>query len=171
VLVQERYGDAVKLGAMVAAFGAGTLAGTLGFAALGPRLPRRRTVLTAICVAGLPLWIVAGFEALAIVLLALFVMGLGIGPISPIVTTAMHERVPAELRGRVFGAWMAIAMSSIPLGILVTGFIIEAIGITATIVVLATAFLGVIASAFLNPAIREIEHVPEPEAGLAPEVA
>jgi MFS family permease len=84
-------------------------------------------------------------------------MGLGIGPISPIVSTAMHERVSVEMRGRVFGAWFAIATATIPLGILVTGLVVETVGIETTLYVLAAAYLGVIASAILNPAIRAIE--------------
>jgi MFS family permease len=157
VYAEQEFGSAVQLGLMVATFGGGTVAGVVAYGLVGPRLPRRPTLLTTICLAGLPLWPIALVDRFSIILVSLFVMGASIGPISPLVMTIMHERVPAELRGRVFGALTAIASGSVPLGILMTGFMIEVLGLQSTIITLGVAYLAIALTAFFNPAFREIE--------------
>jgi MFS family permease len=157
VYAEQEFGSAVRLGLMVATFGAGTVTGVVAFGVVGPKLPRRPTLLTAIVLAGLPLWPIALTDAYPVILVALFVMGASIGPISPLVMTILHERVPAELRGRVFGAMTAIASGTVPLGIVIVGFTIEGVGLRSTLVVLAVAYLAMAATAFVNPAFRQLE--------------
>jgi MFS family permease len=157
VYAEQEFGSAVRLGLMVATFGGGTVAGVVAYGVVGPRLPRRPTLLTAIGLAGLPLWPIALVDRFSVILVALFAMGASIGPISPLVMTIMHERVPAELRGRVFGALTAIASGSVPLGILMTGFLIELLGLQSTIITLGVAYLAIALTALVSPAFREIE--------------
>jgi MFS family permease len=107
--------------------------------------------------AGLPLWPIALTDTFPVIVAALFVMGASIGPISPLVMTILHERIPAELRGRVFGAMAAIASGTVPLGIVIVGFTIEGIGLRSTLITLAVAYLAMAATAFVNPAFRQIE--------------
>jgi MFS family permease len=155
IYADEQFGSAVQLGLMVGLFGGGTVVGLLLFGVLGPRLPRRATLLTALTVAGLPLWLLAASPDVWVTLLGLFVMGLAIGPISPIVVTAMFERIPAELRGRVLGANTAIANGSIPFGALIAGFLVQATSIQTTLLVMAGAYLAVSLSAIVNPGFRD----------------
>jgi MFS family permease len=156
VYAEEHFGSAVRLGLMVATFGGGTIAGVVAYGIAGPRLPRRPTLLATIVMAGLPIWPLALVGAFPVVIAALFVMGASIGPISPIVMTILHERVPAEFRGRTFGAMTAIASATIPLGIVITGFAIELLDLRATLLLLAIAYIAVAASAFVNPAFRQM---------------
>ena len=51
VYAQDYYGSAASFGAMLSAFGAGALAGTLAFSVVGPRLPRRLTFLGCLILA------------------------------------------------------------------------------------------------------------------------
>jgi MFS family permease len=157
VYAEQEFGSAVRLGLMVATFGAGTVAGVVAYGVVGPRLPRRPTLLIAIVMAGLPLWPIALTDTFPVIVAALFVMGASIGPISPLVMTILHERIPAELRGRVFGAMTAIASGTVPLGIVIVGFTIEGIGLRSTLITLAVAYLAMAATAFVNPAFRQIE--------------
>lgn len=116
-------------------------------------------MLTAIGLAGLPLWPIALVDRFQVILAALFVMGASIGPISPLVMTIMHERVPAELRGRVFGALTAIASASIPLGILIIGIMIELLGLQPTNITMGVAYLAIALTTLINPAFKQIEKV------------
>jgi MFS family permease len=52
--------------------------------------------------------------------------GFAAGPINPLLFTVQTEIVPAELRGRVFGAIRAGAWAAIPLGILLGGLVVSA---------------------------------------------
>jgi MFS family permease len=106
---------------------------------------------------GLPLWILAALPSLPIALLCMFLMGLSIGPVGPLIMTLYQERIPPELRGRVFGARAAIDTVSIPFAALVTGLILERVSLQNTLTGFAVVFLGIIAVALWLPILRTME--------------
>jgi hypothetical protein len=81
------------------------------------------------------------------------------GPINPLLFTMLTEIVPSRLRGRVFGAVRAGAWASIPLGILVGGVVVGAIGVAATFLLVGVGYAAVVGYGFFNPAFREMDHV------------
>ena len=85
-----------------------------------------------------------------------FVVGVLVGPINPLMVTLRHERAPTAIRGRVFSTYSAIAFAMAPLGILVTGNLVEGIGFNPTVIILAVVaqVLGVIS--MLLPGLREM---------------
>jgi MFS family permease len=70
--------------------------------------------------------------------------------------TILQERVPAELRGRVFGAVMSLSAGAAPLGLVAYGFLLEGIGLRDTLWVLAAVNLLVPLSILLLPAWRSV---------------
>jgi MFS family permease len=56
--------------------------------------------------------------------------------IGPLLVTVRHERIPAELRGRVFSTFSAIASSASPIGMIVFGYLIESSGLSISIFVI-----------------------------------
>ena len=164
VFAREEYGSAADFGLLVGALGGAALAGALGYSLVGHRLPRRKTFL--VCFAGVPL----GYLALAaqptlpVAIAALGLAGFAAGPINPLLFTVQTEIVPAELRGRVFGAIRAGAWAAIPLGILLGGLLVSAIGAPATFLVMGVLLATVVGYAFLNPAFREMDAVPQADA-------
>jgi len=169
VYVRDVYGSAVQLGILLGAFGGAALVSSLVFGAIGPRLPRRLTFGLAFVVAGLPFWVLAASPPFALAVAVSAVMGLAAGPINPILSTVMFERVPPEMRGRVIGPLTAGAWVAMPLGMLMAGFVSEAFGVIAALVGIAAAYLLVTLSIFLNPAMREMDRRPavEPDAPMA----
>ncbi|HEY7599546.1 MAG TPA: MFS transporter, partial [Candidatus Limnocylindrales bacterium] len=131
VYVREVYGSAVQLGVLLGTFGGAALVSSLVFGAIGPRLPRRLTFGLAFVVAGLPFWILAVSPPFALAVAAAAVVGLAAGPINPILSTVMFERVPADMRGRVIGPLTAGAWVAMPLGMLMAGFVSEEFGVIA----------------------------------------
>lgn len=87
------------------------------------------------------------------------IQGLGAGPLNPILDTVFQERVPAHMRGRVFGLIVSIAWIAIPLGSLASGYLIEFAGLRVAIVSIAFAYLAATLSMLLIPALREMERV------------
>jgi MFS family permease len=169
VYVRDVYGSAVQLGILLGAFGGAALVSSLVFGAIGPRLPRRLTFGLAFVVAGLPFWVLAASPPFALAVAVSAVMGLAAGPINPILSTVMFERVPPEMRGRVIGPLTAGAWVAMPLGMLMAGFVSEAFGVIAALVGIAAAYLLVTLSIFINPAMREMDRRPavEPDAPMA----
>lgn len=157
VFAREEYGSAADLGLMFGVFGGGALAGSLVYSAIGHRLPRRRTFLW--CFAGIPIayLALATLPSLPVALVALGFTGLVAGPINPLLFTVTTEIVPAQLRGRVFGAVRGGAWAAIPLGTLLGGVLVEAVGVAATFLAIGVLLALVVAYGFVNPAFREMD--------------
>jgi MFS family permease len=157
VLSSEQFGSAEVFGLLLGVFGGGTLAGTIWYGTRGHSWPRRVIVILPVVGFGLPLWILAALPSLPIALLCMFLMGLSIGPVGPLIMTLYQERIPPELRGRVFGARAAIDTVSIPFAALVTGLILERVSLQNTLTGFAVVFLGIIAVALWLPILRTME--------------
>lgn len=146
----------VALGLLFAALGGGTLGGALLFVALGARLPRRRIYALAYLALALSSWVLVPLPGLPVALAALAAMGLAVGPLNPLIATVEQERIPAALRGRVFGAIAAVANVATPLGILAASAAIERAGLQVTLLGLAALLSAVAVQAFANPALRAL---------------
>lgn len=157
VYADENFGTAVSLGAMIAGFGAGALAGAAVFGIIGHRMPRRGTLIVGWVLVGLPFWVLAAEPSLILSTAALVVTGIASGPLNPIIFTLVQERAPDELRGRVTGTLISLAMMAMPVGMLLAGFLIEAIGLRTVLVAVAASYLIVSLTMFLNPAFRGMD--------------
>jgi len=157
VYAKRVLGSAVDLGLMVSAFGGGAVIGALGFGVVGQRLPRRAVFVACFIVLGLPFWLLASLPPFPATLAALVVSGVASGPINPIIYTVVYERVPRAMLGRVFSAVTAGAFLAIPLGVLIAGYLIDALGIQVTMIGVAASYLVVTLSLTLNPAMTTMD--------------
>ena len=157
VFAREEYGSAADFGLLVGVLGGAALAGALGYSAVGHRLPRRKTFLVCFSLVPIAYLVLAAQPSLPVALLALALSGLAAGPINPLLFTVQTEIVPADLRGRVFGAIRAGAWASIPLGILLGGVAVAAIGAPATFLVMGVLLAAVVGYGFLNPTFHEMD--------------
>ena len=173
--VKQVYGNAVVLGALIAAFGGAAFVGTLAFGAAGHRLPRRLTLGVSFTLGGASrfFWIVLLAPWPVPMIAVQAACGFFIGPVNPLFDTVAYERVPAALRARVFGALTAGAMLGSPLGGLVAGLLGPAIGVEPSMLVFGTLYAVATLSLLVNPALRVAdkrpglgvrEPPPEPEA-------
>jgi MFS family permease len=159
VFAEQEYGSATDLGLMFGVFGGAALVGALGYGAVGHRLPRRLTFVSCFALIPVMYLALATLPPLPLTLATLAVAGLVAGPINPLLFTMLTEIVPSRLRGRVFGAVRAGAWASIPLGILVGGVVVGAIGVAATFLLVGVGYAAVVGYGFFNPAFREMDHV------------
>lgn len=162
VYAEAAFGRATALGAAVAAAGAGWLVGGLAFGAIGHRLPRRALWLVGFLVAPLDLWVLAAEPSLPMLVGTLALVGLIGGPINPLLVTVRHERIPPELRGRVFGAFSAIAMLAQPVGMFVAGTAIEGIGFRPTVLLLAAGSQALGIALLFVPTLRQMDTTRSP---------
>jgi MFS family permease len=161
VLAHDIYESALSLGLMTAAGGAGSVLGALAFAAIGHRLSRRAVFTWGFIFVTLSFPVAAFFPPLAVLLVAKTISGLASGPLNPVIDTVFMERVPAGMRGRVFGVTQAAAWVAIPLGVLVAGAVIEAIGLRATLLLSGAAYLTITIAARFSTALRDLDRRPE----------
>ena len=160
VFAEAQYGSAADLGLMYGIFGGAALAGSLAYSWIGHRLPRRRTFVCCFAVIPLMYLALATEPTLPVALVALAIVGLGAGPLNPLIFTVTAELVPASLRGRVFGAVRAGAWASIPLGILLGGVLVETVGVAATFLAIGVCYAAVVGYGFFNAAFREMDRPP-----------
>jgi MFS family permease len=150
-------GSAVSLGLIVAAFGGGSMVGAVVYGAVGHRLPRRATFVGSFFLVGLPFWAFASLPPLWVAIAAAAAIGVASGPLNPLIMTVLQERVPDGMRGRVFGIVTAVAYAVTPLGMLAAGYLVEWVGLRATLVGLAACYLVVTVGMLLTPALRRMD--------------
>jgi MFS family permease len=168
VFAREAFGSAADLGIMYGVFGGFALAGSLAFSAIGHRLPKRLTFVCCFAVAPVMYLTLATLPSFPVALAALAVFGLAAGPINPLLGTLQFQLVPAELRGRVYGAITAGAWGAIPAGVLLGGVAVGAFGVAATFFAIGLCYALVTGYGFFNPAFREMDQsVAEPEPALS----
>ena len=127
---QDVLGSSRALGAIAGISGGAAVAGALAFGAWGERWRRRPTFVVAYVLCGAPRFAVLALEAPLWLILATFaVSGAAAGPLNPIMDTAMMERMPEEMRARVFGVVYAGCTAAMPVGALVAGTLVESIGL------------------------------------------
>jgi MFS family permease len=156
---REVYGSAVDLGLMLGGFGGGALAGTVLYAILGGRLPRRATLVAAISLLGLPFWVLVATPPIGVAIGALFVAGFALGPPNPLTYSVLQERTPPRMLGRVLGAGVSLSMVGAPVGMVLCGYALEILGLRPTLVGISACYLAVGLLAFLSPALHELEKV------------
>lgn len=155
VLAKEAYGSASDLGIAIAGEGAGSLAGALLYTTFGHRLPRRVTAIGCFFLAALPLGLLALTPPLWVTVVSLALFGFWISPLNPLLFTIMQERVPAELRARVFGALVAASMLAAPAGVLLVGVLVAGIGVEAIVTVITCGLVVTAIIMLLNPALHD----------------
>lgn len=156
VLAARTSGSARDLGWLFAAFGAGALLGTTLYGVAGPRLPRRAAYVGGVLLSAVASLALVPLPGLARTLGALLIVGVGIGPVDPILLTVAHERVPADLRGRFFGLMKAVAYGILPVGMLLAGLLLERFGLRTTLLVLTVPYLVFALGLLSNPVLRDM---------------
>ncbi|MET4638234.1 MFS transporter [Mycetocola sp. 2940] len=162
VYAETVFGSPTSLGIVLGAFGAGALAGSLLYGAVGRRWPRRRTFLLCYLLGPLVIYgTLALAPTLGWVVLAAAMCGLLFGPVNPIIVTVIQDRTPPQMLGRAFGALIAIGQAGIPLGAVLAGVAIQAIGLIPTIVAMGTLYLTVSGAMFFNRSLRGMDLTPD----------
>ena len=138
-----------QLGVALVGFGLGALVAALLYGAVGHRLPRRAVFVGGLGVLCLPMFALAATPGL--------VGTMATGAVNPLIGTVMQERVPPELRARVFGAVGACAHIAAPVGVLLAGVLIEGLGLRVVILIVAGGFAVTTATILVNPALRELD--------------
>lgn len=160
--VKQVYGNAVILGAMVAALGGAAVVGAILFGAIGHRLPRLLTFAGGFTIGGATrfFWIVLLAPAPVAMVLSQALCGFFIGAVNPIMNTTFYERTPTPLRARVFGAVTAASMLGAPLGGLLAGALAPAIGVQRSMLLFGVIYLCATLTLFVNPALKAMNARP-----------
>jgi MFS family permease len=156
VFVKQVYGQALDLGLLIAANGGGAVLGALVFSAVGLRLSRHSVFVFGFVLTSLRFFLYATYPPLWVAILFVAISSMGAGPLNPIIGAVEFERVPKNMRGRVGGAIGAGAWSAMPLGMLVGGYLTEALGVRPMLIGLGIIYLLTTLSMAFIPAMKEM---------------
>jgi MFS family permease len=144
LVAREQYGDLAVFGYVFAAFGAGTLVGSLTALRWRPRYPMRTgMIIVLLWPAGIALF--AAGPPLAIAMLGMALGGACVSLFEVWWLTALAERIPADKLSRVTSYDWMVSLGLVPLGFVVAGPAADAIG--ATEVLLGGAVIACVALA------------------------
>lgn len=157
IYAKEEYGDALALGLLRGGWGAGMLIGSLLYAAVAHRVPRRLTYALAYTVGVLPFSLVLWVPPLAVSVAAMVVASVAFGPVQPLRLTIQQERTPEALRSRVFGTSNAVMFLAAPLGTVLFTGMVPAWGVIATIAAMVGVWVTIAATVWLTPAFHSMD--------------
>jgi predicted MFS family arabinose efflux permease len=162
VLAREAFGNPVVLGLMVAGYGAGGLLGAAGFAMFGSRIPRRRLYTGVFVVWPCTYAAITLVPSLVVTLAMLLTLGAAAGALVPLQATIRQERAPAHLLPRVVGLSTASIPVVAPAGVLVTGLLIDGLGLHRTLLLMTAgaALIGSFVMASAGTRHFELDQAP-----------
>ena len=168
LLVSQSAGGPAAWGAVMAAYGAGSVAG--GLAALGRR-PRRPMLVSVAATLGygLPCAAAASGAPLAALVGAAVAAGTGSAVSAAFASTALQQHVPAARMARVRSIQSLAAFSAAPVGLALAGPFAAAVGGPAVLGFAATWSTCAALAVLALPSIRGLRWVtgPEPARGSA----
>lgn len=157
VLGQRLHASSIDLGLLFAVAG---IAGILG-STTTPMLRRRLNFFVLIVC---PLWIVALLLPLLLLAPDLLILGAILValffaiPIFDVVQRSQRmATIPDELQGRVNGVYRLIVFSGRPIGLALTGLLLQSSGVTTTVLVAAGCLTLISLAATLNPHVRRAD--------------
>jgi len=154
VQIEDQFGEAARLGFLLTMRGIGNLVGGLAYGAIGHRLRSVRRLLYLVAVASFPimLWVFVAGTAYPAMLAISLVAGVLSGPINPLLVNVRLERIPPELRGRVFATFSGLASAVTPIGMIAAGWLLEVAGVRPGLAIVAVAgSLFALAQWFIRP--------------------
>jgi MFS family permease len=151
------FGSAVSLGLMTAAAGGGAFLGLFFFGTIGDRFSRRTILVGVGLFTALRYGTLALYPPLAVSIGVIALTGLMFGPLNPMISSLIQECAPESMRGRIFGLLEAITSTSIPLGILLGGYLAEGFGLQAVLAGQAVFSLIITFYVLFQPAFQGLE--------------
>jgi MFS family permease len=150
----EDLGQPANLGIVISTLAAGSAIGSFGYGWISARLSRQNLVRTTLVGTAISIIPMAFLPPLPILIIAGFFLGLSWGPFTPLVSTLIQQRVPADQQGRVFGVQTAVFYAAPPLGMVLAGLSVERYGVSATYIVLAAILSVTAILALLTKSLR-----------------
>lgn len=152
----ESQGDPTSLGIVVSAMAAGAIIGSALFGWLAARFSFYRIIVTSLTLCTLALFPMAMLPATPLLAAAGFVLGFGWGPMEPLFTSLVQQRVPPDAQGRVLGAQLSVYYAAPPIGLLLGGIAAGRLGVPATYLAVAAGIGLVSITAALLPSLRAL---------------
>jgi MFS family permease len=132
----QAIGEPGGYGLTLTMLAAGGMLGAFGYGWLSQRLTRHRIAVLVMVVTTIGIIPMAFLPPLPVFVAAGFLLGLGWGPMNPLLNSLVQTRVPPQVQGRVYGVQTALFYAAPPLGLLAAGIAVDAWGVQAVYAVI-----------------------------------
>jgi MFS family permease len=161
VLAQHQHASPFTIGLIFGVGGIGSMLGSLVAGPLQKRLTFGQAIISTSWLWAL-LWPLYAIAPSPIALGGITVLIFTLAPIYNVVQFSYRlALIPDELQGRVNSAFRLIAFSGQPLGLALTGLLIQTIDVVPTILVYSIVFVVLAVAATLNPHVRNARPLAE----------
>jgi MFS family permease len=170
IVARDEYGDIAVFGWVMAAFGAGMIAGSIAGLRWRPRFPMRQAMTIILLWPAAMVFYAAG-APLALVVPAGVVAGAGVALFDIWWLTALAERIPPDRLSRVTSYDWAVSLGLVPLGYVLAGPAADAFGATEVLLGGSLVAVAVLALGLLPRETRMLERLVREPVAPAPVLA
>jgi MFS family permease len=153
----EAAGQPQRLGVTVMALSGGGIVGALIYGAIGHRFGRRLAFVGSMTGTGLATLGMAFLPTYGVLLAFSLLAGLFYGPVGPLINLMIQHRAPGVMRGRVVGLLTSAAYVAGPIGYLISGPMVEYLGLQRAFLIMAAGVTGVALWAWFLPSLRHMD--------------
>jgi MFS family permease len=121
--------DPRGLGYVLSSMALGGIASMLAYPRLVKRFKKRTIVVGALVATSMAMIPMTFFPPIGLFVLSGFLLGLGWGPMNPLMNSLVQQRVAPHIQGRVFGVQTSLFYASGPIGMFATGISVDAFGV------------------------------------------
>lgn len=153
----EALGTPGAYGLTLTMLAAGSMFGSFAYGWLVGRMTKHRIavlVMVSVTVAIIPM---AFLPPLPVFVTAGFLLGLGWGPMNPLLNSLVQTRVPPHVQGRVYGVQNALFYAAPPVGLFLAGVAVEAWGVQVVYAIIGALLVVLSLLIAVLPSLRELD--------------
>jgi MFS family permease len=144
-------------GFVLSSMAAGGIATTLAYPKLVKHFKKRTIVIGALAATSVAMIPMTFFPPIGLFVLAGFLLGLGWGPMNPLMNSVVQQRVAPHIQGRVFGVQTSLFYASGPIGMFVTGVSVDAFGVRPVYIAAVSILIVFQLFIMLLPDLRDLD--------------
>ncbi|MEN9716922.1 MAG: hypothetical protein RLZZ483_897 [Actinomycetota bacterium] len=144
-------------GYVLSSMAAGGIATTLAYPKLVKHFKKRTIVIGALAATSVAMIPMTFFPPIGLFVLAGFLLGLGWGPMNPLMNSVVQQRVATHIQGRVFGVQTSLFYASGPIGMFVTGVSVDAFGVRPVYIAAVSILIVFQLFIMLLPDLRDLD--------------
>jgi MFS family permease len=144
-------------GYVLSSMAAGGIATTLAYPKLVKHFKKRTIVIGALAATSVAMIPMTFFPPIGLFVLAGFLLGLGWGPMNPLMNSVVQQRVAPHIQGRVFGVQTSLSYASGPIGMFVTGVSVDAFGVRPVYIAAVSILIVFQIFIMLLPDLRDLD--------------
>ena len=152
--------DPRGLGYVLSSMAAGGIATTLAYPKLVKHFKKRSIVIGSLAATSLAMIPMTFFPPIGFFILAGFLLGLGWGPMNPLMNSMVQQRVAPHIQGRVFGVQTSLFYASGPIGMFVTGVSVDAFGVRPVYIAAVSILIVFQLFIMLLPDLHDLDRKP-----------